>query len=161
MLNYVHAITQALTKQTWRAWQLFPRFTRVIGQSTKSDAASSVLARTLANTPTPPLPEHCHAQVCVEHVTEDMISLVMVHQCAHEDCTKLPSFGMNDGAGATFCAKHADEHMIKLANIRKCSQQGYEELPTHGIPNSKKRQVSQSKPMVDAIPRRNSYDCNL
>lgn len=76
------------------------------------------------------LPGQKNPQFCKEHKTPDMVD-VWHKTCAHESCTKRPTFSL-PGQPAEFCKKHKAPDMLPAQVSRRCSHESCDTLLSNG-----------------------------
>lgn len=59
--------------------------------------------------------------------------------CAHRDCTKRPSFGMEGSKLAEFCSAHKAVGMVDVKN-KRCIHHGCTKQSGYGVPGSNKKE---------------------
>jgi hypothetical protein len=61
---------------------------------------------------------------------------VVTKRCAHEGCSKIPTFGLPGGRPSR-CAVHKLEGMDDVKNNRRCEHEGCSKQPTFGLPGGR------------------------
>jgi hypothetical protein len=67
---------------------------------------------------------------CNYHKDDDMVDAANKKTCAHDDCTKRPTFGHN--GAYTYCAKHRPEGMKFSGKQNTCAHDGCTTQPKYG-----------------------------
>ncbi|CAM9615336.1 unnamed protein product [Laminaria digitata] len=60
---------------------------------------------------------------------------VVKRRCAHDSCTKQPTFGLEGSRTATYCRQHAEEGMVPVF-YKRCSHDSCIKRPTYNVQGS-------------------------
>lgn len=71
------------------------------------------------------------AEFCAEHAEGGMVDLKK-KRCAHPDCPKIPSYGVDSSKKGEYCAAHALAGMVNVVERRR-AQAGCDTSGSHGV----------------------------